>query len=249
MDEGYIYVAFNPEMPHCLKVGLTTRLPGKRIAELSGTSTPVPFRLMYQWRVTDTRAAERAAHEALSDKRVSSKREFFRVEGPDAFSIIGNAIKPYLVSTVGKAIRDRIDEECRAMARFLFAHDLRSDTPVSPAVTESLQSQLRDRVVSLAEQANEDGTSPEVVFSVMDLVVIRLEGPAQYHLSPIELAKALIDGMDVLMSLLWPDVYLMCGVNTFGQPALKFSAALSSVIAHSMRLENEENPVIMKTNR
>lgn len=243
MNAGYIYVAFNPEMPHCLKVGLTTRTPRKRLSELSGTSTPVPFRLLMQWSVTDTHAAERAAHKALSDKRVSANREFFRVEGPDAISIVGKVIQPYLAATVDTAIRDRIDKDCRELAEHFFTQDFQSGTPISPEVTEALQSQIHDRAVWMAEWAAEDGMNPEAVLTVMELVWADLEGPAQYHLSPTELAIDFQRGMGLLMNLLSPAFYLQCGVTPSAAPALQFCADVSRVVAHAMLLEEEEDTV------
>lgn len=80
MPAGYIYILSNPVMPNLVKVGMTTRPPSERVAELSGaTGVPSPFMLVYQQPVQDCYAAEAWVHSRLDSMglRHSSRREFF----------------------------------------------------------------------------------------------------------------------------------------------------------------------------
>jgi hypothetical protein len=81
--KGYVYVMSNESMPGIVKIGRTTGRPGKRASELFTTGVPTPFRVEYAVHVADTVAAERAAHERFESYRVSSRREFFRVDSRD----------------------------------------------------------------------------------------------------------------------------------------------------------------------
>ena len=245
-NPGFIYVAFNPEMPHCVKVGLTTREPRQRLAELSGTSTPVPFRLLMQWRVTDTDAAECAAHQTLANCRVASNREFFRVDGPDAILTVGRAIEPYLVSSDDSAIHDQINKACAETARFFFTQDFRAKPPVSisPEITEALQMEIRDRALWLAQWATDDGANPKAMISVIALVAANLSGGAQCQLSPTELARDFTAGLEMMMSLLSSAFYLQVGVGPYAAPALNYVADVTNVISQALRLmpgETESN--------
>jgi hypothetical protein len=109
---GYIYIMFMPEMPHCLKVGCTAREPRVRATELSGTATPLPFRVLMQWSVSDKEAAEQAAHNALGDARLAENREFFRIHAPEAIHIVGQAIIPFLVKCIDPDLEQRIRTAC-----------------------------------------------------------------------------------------------------------------------------------------
>jgi hypothetical protein len=75
---GYLYVAINAAMPGLVKVGRTAGSPTQRMAELHSTGVPEPFQLVFAAKVADSMTAERLAHEALADCRVSKSREFFR---------------------------------------------------------------------------------------------------------------------------------------------------------------------------
>ena len=59
---------------------MSLRHPEIRAQELSGTSVPTKFDVVWYRPVRDPRAAERAAHEKLSYCRESKNREFFRID-------------------------------------------------------------------------------------------------------------------------------------------------------------------------
>ena len=64
---GWVYVLRNDEFTKpLLKIGMTTRPPHERAAELGSTSTPENFELIYFVHVCETRAAEQFVHDALA---------------------------------------------------------------------------------------------------------------------------------------------------------------------------------------
>lgn len=95
---GYIYIASNKGMPGIIKIGMTYKAPAKRLAELYTTGVPYPFVLEYQCRVPDRHKAERFLHDYFSEKRVSTKREFFAVDAGHAAKITQSRVANKKVS-------------------------------------------------------------------------------------------------------------------------------------------------------
>lgn len=86
---GYIYVAANDSLGYgVLKIGMTTRAPEKRLAELSGTSLPTPFVCLLVLAASDARGAERIIHRALDEYRMSEGREFFCITPTSLESVL-----------------------------------------------------------------------------------------------------------------------------------------------------------------
>lgn len=80
-EPGWVYILTNEAMPGMVKIGLTTRTPKERAAELSGaTGVPLPFVVAWARAVSDCDYVEKAVHRMLDDKRVNGKRESFRVD-------------------------------------------------------------------------------------------------------------------------------------------------------------------------
>ena len=77
---GFIYVLENESMPGIVKIGMTTRLPEARAAELWTTGVPTPFAIAFAMHVSDVHESEAEVHEELSDYRLNSSREFFRID-------------------------------------------------------------------------------------------------------------------------------------------------------------------------
>ncbi len=73
-----VYVLINEAMEGYVKIGITANVE-KRMKELDTTPVPLPFECFYAARVGDARMVERHLHDAFSDYRVRSKREFFRI--------------------------------------------------------------------------------------------------------------------------------------------------------------------------
>jgi hypothetical protein len=86
---GWVYVLTNAAMPGMVKIGLTTRTPKERAAELSAASgVPLPFVVAWARAVSDCAYVETAVHRMLDDKRVNGKRESFRVDVKTARQVI-----------------------------------------------------------------------------------------------------------------------------------------------------------------
>ncbi len=92
MQSGWVYVLTNPAMPGLVKIGLTSRDPQARAAELTQASgVPAPFALAWCRGVADCAAVEAAVHRMLADRRVSGRREFFRCTAKAARQVIETA--------------------------------------------------------------------------------------------------------------------------------------------------------------
>ena len=75
-DRGWIYWLRNPAFPQMGKLGMTTDLD-KRLKDLYTTGVPDPFTMIFARKVTHPYEKERIMHSLLSDKRYSTRREFF----------------------------------------------------------------------------------------------------------------------------------------------------------------------------
>lgn len=84
---GYIYAFTTPSMPGIFKIGATDRDPGERLAEANASHTwcpPEPYVTAYTAAVGGAFATERAVHALLAARRVSPRREFFRLTDDEA---------------------------------------------------------------------------------------------------------------------------------------------------------------------
>lgn len=82
--DGYIYCFSNESMPGILKIGLTDRIPTKRLAEANKSDTfkpPTKYKIEFAKKVKNIRQKEYTLHKLLSryTERINPKREFFRV--------------------------------------------------------------------------------------------------------------------------------------------------------------------------
>lgn len=104
MTPGWVYVLTNPAMPGLVKIGLTSRNPQARAAELTrATGVPAPFVIAWCRAVSDCAYVEAAVHRMLSGKRVSGRREFFRCEAKTA----RQAIEAAAGSKLGRRFRSQ----------------------------------------------------------------------------------------------------------------------------------------------
>lgn len=76
---GIVYVLVNEAMPGIVKIGMTTGDLIVRIKQLDTTGVPLPFECVLAVQVHDVHFVESRIHQAFSDRRVRSSREFFRV--------------------------------------------------------------------------------------------------------------------------------------------------------------------------
>lgn len=240
MPTGFIYVMFMPELPHCLKIGQTTREPGLRAKELSGTSTPVPFRILMQWRVNDLSAAEAAAHNALREKRVASNREFFHVTGPEAIEQVGAAIRPYLHTQLDTALIEQITNACHQIAHKYLCRDIRLDppTPTDEDTFRELSEQLRTTVTNFATNLLAESNNPRTILSVIDIVDLYFEGPIHMNNSPQSLLSLFCHSIGLLTFMMNPDSYLMAGSNFVAPSVFDIISNISRTASNVMEQEN-----------
>ena len=74
-----IYILSNPSMPGLITIGATDNLQQKMRA-LDKANVPEPFQCFYAGEVENAESTERRLHELFADCRVSSKRNFFRID-------------------------------------------------------------------------------------------------------------------------------------------------------------------------
>lgn len=89
-NRGYLYVLANESMPGLLKIGKSVNDPNLRAKDLRTTGVPTPFVVKHFVLVFDMHGAEREAHRILANLRVSTKREFFRVELERAIEVVNS---------------------------------------------------------------------------------------------------------------------------------------------------------------
>ena len=93
---GYVYAVTNPSIPGLVKIGRTANL-NRRMDSLFCSSVPHPFKCEAVQEVEDPNAVEATIHNYLSEYRVSSKREFFKVDVEQVkklFDLVGAGVKP-----------------------------------------------------------------------------------------------------------------------------------------------------------
>ena len=89
--KGYVYIMINPSYEGILKIGKTSKDPEDRAKELSSaTGVATPFIVVYKRHFNNCHNAEKLAHNILEEKgvRVSTSREFFAIDIPDAINLI-----------------------------------------------------------------------------------------------------------------------------------------------------------------
>lgn len=85
---GFVYVLRNECMPGIYKIGVTARSPSDRCAELSAsTGVPVAFEVVCCGEVSNAFGFECALHSELAERRISRKREFFRLSDYEALEV------------------------------------------------------------------------------------------------------------------------------------------------------------------
>lgn len=76
---GIIYFLSNPSMPDVIKIGFTTGTIEERIRQLNTTGVPLPFEVAALFKVRDPQSCEKSIHDCLSEYRINSGREFFKI--------------------------------------------------------------------------------------------------------------------------------------------------------------------------
>ncbi|KRM13179.1 GIY-YIG nuclease family protein [Paucilactobacillus suebicus] len=91
-DNGYVYALENKSFPGYIKIGQTSNL-SRRLAEFNDTGIPdgKPTLLLFAVKIQNYKKAEHLLHKALSDKRESSSKEFFKAtynQTKEAFDLL-----------------------------------------------------------------------------------------------------------------------------------------------------------------
>lgn len=79
---GFVYILINPSLQqNMLKVGMTTRSPEERAAEISrATGVPTPFFVAYKVSTSNCEVLEKTVHQKLKPYLYKNNREFFIVD-------------------------------------------------------------------------------------------------------------------------------------------------------------------------
>jgi hypothetical protein len=79
---SYVYILTNESLPGIVKIGMTTKKPSERAAELHTTGVPTPFIVFAAWKIPADRLKEyeTKSHKLLEKYRVRSNREFFKID-------------------------------------------------------------------------------------------------------------------------------------------------------------------------
>lgn len=151
MDQrGFIYIAINTSIPGKVKIGRSSRVPEKRMVELSNTSVPTPFICVYSALVEDPELSEKLIHTILSKHRVSKSREFFDISPPEAIEVI----RSNLVIFFDEIHRDPNDEAYFQSEEIEEIARLREEE--ERASIERIQKKEKERKVEAALDAAEE---------------------------------------------------------------------------------------------
>jgi len=132
-DFGFLYALTNPAMPGHIKIGMTTRRPEDRMAELSSaTGVPTRFELAYSRAFENAKLAETLIHQRLDERglRVSQAREFFQLTVDMA------------IAAIDEVAAHLAQESAREMDRERFAHQadllLEQERPTAAQLEQAL---------------------------------------------------------------------------------------------------------------
>jgi hypothetical protein len=113
----------NPSLPDVVKIGFTMKDPEIRRRELSGTSLPHEYQVVYEVLIDDPFEIEKIVHASLDYCRVNKGREFFRIRIDAALSCINfvlsqrNGGRRYYENGISSVheVESNNEEICRAI--------------------------------------------------------------------------------------------------------------------------------------
>jgi len=133
-DFGFLYALTNPAMPGHIKIGMTTRRPEDRMAELSSaTGVPARFELAYSRAFENAKLAESIVHGRLEERglRASQAREFFQITVDAAIA----AIDEVAALLAQESARELDQERFAHQADLLLAEDRPSAAQLDKALS------------------------------------------------------------------------------------------------------------------
>jgi hypothetical protein len=104
---GKVYILTNDSMPGIIKIGVTEQETiEERIKSLDNTSVPTPFRFYFAIETNKYKEIEKLVHNAFSDYRIRTNREFFEMDPERAVSALKISGAPEI-----KLNNEMIDED------------------------------------------------------------------------------------------------------------------------------------------
>ena len=96
-EKGYVYILTNKAFKNdWVKIGMTSRKPDVRSAELDNTAVPVPYDVYATLQTSMYKEAEKFIHrmiDRLTDLRIRPNREFFNISPEEAYGIFEDIAK------------------------------------------------------------------------------------------------------------------------------------------------------------
>ena len=86
---GNVYALTNEAMPGLVKIGKTDKRVEDRMKELFKTGVPIGFECLKAISCKDYERVEKQLHAVFADRRVSDRREFFRIGAAQVLAAMG----------------------------------------------------------------------------------------------------------------------------------------------------------------
>jgi hypothetical protein len=170
MPAGYVYAFTTPSMPGVVKIGATDRDPTLRLAEANARHTwcpPEPYVVACTVAVDDAFATERAIHALLAPRRVTARREFFRLTDAEAralFAMVAPTARPCVEPPAAPA---EVRCSCGVMPP--------AEPPAEPTVAQTPEGRLRawveEHYTHVPLREKDRGTKLEAIYTAYTTAV------------------------------------------------------------------------------
>jgi hypothetical protein len=147
---GKVYILTNDSMPGIIKIGLTEQETiEERIKSLDNTSVPTPFRFYFAIETDKHKEIEKLIHNAFSDYRVRSNREFFEMDPERAVSALKISGAPEIklnnemIDEEGTIIKETIQKKSKKRFSFSFVN-----IPIGSELIYTRDESIKCKVIS-----------------------------------------------------------------------------------------------------
>jgi len=147
---GKVYILTNDSMPEIIKIGITDQETIEdRIKSLDNTSVPTPFRFYFAIETNKYKEIEKLIHNAFSDYRIRSNREFFEMDPERAVAALkisgANEIKlnNEMIDEKGTIIEDPVQKKYKK--RFSFSY---VDIPIGSELIYTRDEDIKCKVIN-----------------------------------------------------------------------------------------------------
>lgn len=114
-EKGYVYILTNDAFKDdWVKIGMTSRKPDVRSAELDNTAVPIPYDVYATLQTSMYKEAERFIHrmiDRLTDLRIRPNREFFNISPEEAYGIFEDIAKLFPDADLKRWEKKEINDE------------------------------------------------------------------------------------------------------------------------------------------